>query len=610
MDIARQASLDGSTSPARDLTAEGGRANAAPAAARKDRQAERQANQRQANQRQANQRQANQRQERTFSPLTGRILAVNLIAPLLLLAGLLYLDQYEGALITNELDGLRVQADLVAAAIGEGAVTAEMETFENLRLPVTSHRLQPEASRAMIRRLAELGGVRARLFDPNGLLVADSRRLMGPGGMVQVADLPPPEPVSFVGTLRNAYDWVKRALSLGRSLPRYVERVEQTASDYDEVVEAIEVAVPATAVRQVDRDRKLLSAAVPVQYYKQVVGAVMVSRSDADLEQSLFEVRLAILKLFLGTLFVTVLVSFYLAGTIARPIRRLAAAAEQVRSGQNRRQVIPDLSRRQDEIGELSVSLRAMTEALRQRMDATERFAADVAHEIKNPLTSLRSAVETIVRLDDPDKQRRLLAIVKDDVSRLDRLISDISDASRLDAELSRAESGEVTVRPMLETLADVYALAGQDRAVTFDLNVPEDGPEGDTLVIRGLEDRLVQVIRNLIGNALSFSPEGGVITLRGRREGGEVVIEVEDQGPGIPAGKERDVFNRFYTERPLGEKFGTHSGLGLSISQQIVEAHRGTITAGNVRDADGTVRGALFTVRLPAAVRRRTKKG
>ncbi len=600
MDIARQAPLDGGTPPARrpppvvgDPAAEGGR----PDAARKTRQ--------------ASQSQAT-RQERTFSPLTGRILAVNLIAPLLLLAGLLYLDQYEGALITNELDGLRVQADLVAAAIGEGAVTAEMETFENLRLPVTSHRLQPEASRAMIRRLAELGGVRARLFDPNGLLVADSRRLMGPGGMVQVADLPPPEPVSFVGTLRNAYDWVKRALSLGRSLPRYVERVEQTASDYDEVVEAIEVAVPATAVRQVDRDRKLLSAAVPVQYYKQVVGAVMVSRSDADIEQSLFEVRLAILKLFLGTLFVTVLVSFYLAGTIARPIRRLAAAAEQVRSGQNRRQVIPDLSRRQDEIGELSVSLRAMTEALRQRMDATERFAADVAHEIKNPLTSLRSAVETIVRLDDPDKQRRLLAIVKDDVSRLDRLISDISDASRLDAELSRAESGEVTVRPMLETLADVYALAGQDRAVTFDLDVPEDGggPDGDTLVIRGLEDRLVQVIRNLIGNALSFSPEGGVITLRGRREGGEVVIEVEDQGPGIPAGKERDVFNRFYTERPLGEKFGTHSGLGLSISQQIVEAHRGTITAGNVRDADGTVRGALFTVRLPAAVRRRTKKG
>lgn len=551
------------------------------------------------------------RQERAFSPLTGRILAVNLIAPLLLLAGLLYLDQYERALIANELDGLRVQADLIAAAIGEGAVTAEMETFENLRLPVTSHRLQPDSSRAMVRRLAELGGVRARLFDPNGLLVADSRRLMGPGGMVQVADLPPPEPVSFVGTLRNAYDWVKRALSLGRSLPRYVERVEQTASDYDEVVEAIEVAVPATAVRQIDRDRKLLSAAVPVQYYKQVVGAVMVSRSDAEIEQSLFEVRLAILKLFLGTLFVTVLVSFYLAGTIARPVRRLAAAAELVRSGQNRRQVIPDLSRRQDEIGELSVSLRAMTEALRQRMDATERFAADVAHEIKNPLTSLRSAVETIVRLDDPEKQRRLLAIVKDDVTRLDRLISDISDASRLDAELSRAESAEVPVRPMLETLADVYALAGQDRAVSFRLDLPDDTqPGGDTLMVRGLEDRLVQVLRNLIGNALSFSPEGGVITLRGRRDEAEVVIEVEDQGPGIPPGKERDIFNRFYTERPQGEKFGTHSGLGLSISQQIVEAHRGAISAGNVVGADGAIHGARFTVRLPAALKPKGKKG
>lgn len=549
-------------------------------------------------------RPVNGRPERAFSPLTGRILAVNLIAPLLLLAGLLYLDQYERALIANELEGLRVQAELIAAAVGEGAVTAEMETFENLRLPVTSHRLQPEASRSMVRRLAELGQVRARLFDPNGFLIADSRRLLGPGGMVQVLDLPPPEPVSFVGTLRNAYDWLRRALSWGKSLPRYIERVEQTASDYDEVVEAIEVGVPATAVRQLDRDRKLLSAAVPVQYYKQVVGAVMVSRNDAEIEQSLFEVRLAILKLFLGTLFVTVLVSFYLAGTIARPIRRLAAAAEGVRSGHGRHQVLPDLSHRQDEIGDLSMSLRAMTEALWQRMDATERFAADVAHEIKNPLTSLRSAVETVVRLEDPEKQRRLLSILQDDVARLDRLISDISDASRLDAELSRAETAEMAVRAMLETLYDVYALAGENRGVRFRLDVPED----DDLLVRGLEDRLVQVIRNLIGNALSFSPPGGTITLRGTREGGMVVVAVEDEGPGIPPGKEKAIFDRFYTERPQGEKFGTHSGLGLSISQQIVEAHRGTIAAGNRRDESGRILGAVFTVRLPAAQMARPK--
>lgn len=536
------------------------------------------------------------RSPRAFSPLTARILAVNLIAPMLLLAGLLYLDQYERALVSSELEALRVQADLIAAAVGEGAVTAEMERFENLRVPVTSHRLQQEQARSMVRRLAELGKVRARLFDPNGLLVADSRRLLGPGGAVQVVDLPPPDPVSFVGSLRNAYDWGKRALNLGRPLPQYTERKEQTASDYEEVVQAIEVGAPAVHVRQLDRDRKILSAAVPVQFYKHIVGAVMVSKNDGDVEQSLFEVRLAILRLFLGTLAITVLMSFYLARAIARPVSRLAAAAEQVRSGQGRQQVIPDLSRRQDEIGDLSASLRAMTEALWQRMDATERFAADVAHEIKNPLTSLRSAVETVVRLKDPDQQRRLLAILQDDVGRLDRLISDISDASRLDAELSRAESGEVPVRPMLETLVDVYAFAGEERGVSFKLDVPK----GDELIVRGIEDRLVQVIRNLIGNAISFSPQGGTITLRGWREGASVMLSVDDEGPGIPAGKEKAIFERFYTERPQGEKFGTHSGLGLSISKQIAEALGGTIVAGNRIDSMGRVIGAEFIVRLP----------
>lgn len=540
------------------------------------------------------------RDERRLSPLTLRILAVNLIAPLMLLAGLLYLDQYEDALIDAELEALRVQADLIAAALGEGAVAAETATFEGLRVPVTNHRLLPEQARSMVRRLAELGGVRARLFDPNGLLVADSRRLIGPGGAVQVFDLaPPPEPMSIVAWLRGAYDWTKRVLDWGKPLPRYSERKEQTASDYDEVIEAIEVGTPATAVRRLaGADGRLLSAAVPVQYYKHVVGAVMVSRPDDQIDQSLFEVRLAIGQLFLGTALVTVLLSLYLAGAIARPVRRLAAAAEAVRSGQGRAAVIPDLSRRHDEIGDLSVSLRAMTEALWQRMDAIERFAADVAHEIKNPLTSLRSAVETVARLEDPAKQKRLLAILQDDVARLDRLISDISDASRLDAELSRARSGTVSLRPMLETLAEVYRPAAEDRDVALRLALPEGESPFD---VPGIEDRLVQVIRNLIANALSFSPPGGAVTLGARRDGDVIEVTVGDDGPGIPAGKEAAIFDRFYSERPQGEKFGTHSGLGLSISKQIVEAHGGTIVATNRKAADGTIAGALFTIRLPA---------
>lgn len=553
-----------------------------------------------------NRRLRQMRRRRTLSPLTRRIMAVNLIAPIMLLAGLLYLDQYEDALIESDLGSLRVQADIIAAAIAESAVTAETTTIENAALPVTNHRLAADQTRTIVRRLAELGSIRARVFDPNGLLVADSRRLIGPGGTVQVFDLPDLQPDTVGSTMRESLKFLKGLISPHKPLPPYLERRDQTASDYDEVVQALEEGTTATAVHRLNANNRLLMASVPVQYYKHVVGAVLVSRSDGDIKQSMFEVRLAIGKLFLGTLAITVLLSFYLAQAIVRPVHRLAAAAENVRNGeaggQGKAAEIPDLSRRQDEIGDLSVSLRAMTNALWQRMDAIERFAADVAHEIKNPLTSMRSAVETVVRTTNPDHQKRLLNILQDDVGRLDRLISDISDASRLDSELSRAQSETVSLMPMLETLADVYGPVAEQQDVTLNLECPRD----DTLEVHGLEDRLVQVVRNLIGNALSFSPAGGTLRLVGRRDKDEVEVRVEDNGPGIPAGKEKAIFERFYSERPSGEKFGTHSGLGLSISKQIIEAHGGTITAHNRLGEDGAVVGACFTVRLPAPRRRR----
>ena len=546
-----------------------------------------------------------------LSPLTWRILAVNLIAPLMLLAGLLYLDQYEKTLVESELESLRVQAELIAAAVGEGAVSAATGMLSGTEVPITTHQLLPEQARSMVRRLGQLGEVRARLFDPNGLLVADSRRMSGPGGAVQVFDLDPPGTANFEAWLRSVYDSVGRIVGPRQRLSFYVERVVQTASDYDEVVDAIEIGVGSTMVRQLDWDSRILSAAVPVQHFKHIVGALLVSRPDTAIKQSLFDVRFAILQLFAGTLFVTVMMSLYLAGTIARPVRLLAAAAERVRSGQAQRlqagrngqsqthTVIPDLSRRNDEIGDLSVSLREMTEALWQRMDAIEGFAADVAHEIKNPLTSLRSAVETVVRLTDPEKQKRLLAIIQDDVARLDRLISDISDASRLEGEMSRAELADIPCRAMLETLVDVYVLPCRERGVALHLTFDN---ADDPLMVRGVEDRLVQVLRNLIGNALSFSPSGGTLTLGGGRDNGLVCLTVEDDGPGIPPGKEQAIFNRFYSERPKGEKFGTHSGLGLSISLQIAESHGGTLVAENRLGPDGKGIGARFTLRLPAA--------
>ncbi|MBV8335724.1 MAG: HAMP domain-containing histidine kinase, partial [Alphaproteobacteria bacterium] len=314
-------------------------------------------------------------------------------------------------------------------------------------------------------------------------------------------------------------------------------------------------------------------------------------------EEEVRTVRLELLRIFSVALLVTVLLSFYLASTIVRPIRRLAAAAERAR-GRRAPVEIPDFTGRGDEIGDLSGSLREMTDALWQRMSAIESFAADVAHEIKNPLSSLRSAVETAVRIEDPASQRRLMGIILDDVQRLDRLITDISDASRLDAELGRLEPAPIDIGEMLEALVDIHKSTRNDQAPHLVLNLAERGPE---LIVPGIETRLSQVFLNLIANAVSFSPPLGEIRLNARRDGKTVLVTIEDQGPGIPEDKLTAIFDRFYTERPMGEKFGTHSGLGLSISQQIVLAHRGSIWAENRRDSDGAVIGARFSIRLPA---------
>jgi two-component system sensor histidine kinase ChvG len=531
------------------------------------------------------------------SPLSLRILAVNLIAPILLAGGFLYLDTYEDALTQSTFQALRTEADLIAAAIGEGAINLEV----SVEGPVVraTHGINPEMSRQMVRRLANLADVRARLFDASGRMVADSRRLVGYGGMVQILDLPPPQPpTTDWGLFRRLYDTLVPNLGEGDKLPPYTERPNQSAADYGEVTSALNQGETAQAMRARPGRGRMLSVAVPVQYYKQVVGAIMVSRGAESIDSTLFEMRLAIIEIFAFTLALTITLSLYLAGTIARPLVRLAAAADRVRGGKEaRHDAIPDFSNRRDELGDLSEALREMTGALWARMDAIERFAADVAHEIKNPLTSLRSAVETVARIDDPNQQKRLMAVIVDDVQRLDRLITDISDASRLDAELSRAEMGPVSIRPMLEMLAEIHESEAEERGVK--ITVSADA--ADPLDILGLESRLVQVIRNLIGNAVSFSPQGGTIAMRAWRTKTKVIITVEDDGPGIPPGKEEDIFKRFYSERPREEKFGTHSGLGLSISKQIVETHGGSIRAENRKDGEGKIAGARFTVELPA---------
>lgn len=559
--------------------------------------------------RRAARRDSRRRKERRLfiSPLSRRILTINILALAILMAGLLYLGQYEQNLINSEMQALTTEGEIFAGALGQGAYGTGGGGRTILR---------PEVAGPMLRRLVLPTHTRARLFSSDGSLLADSRILLGPeGAPVQVIDLPPPDaPNGFSGIFVHLYERMLTLLPGRRQLDLYEEHKDQHATDYAEVVKALS-GESSKALRTDDSGGLVISVAIPVQRFKQILGAVMLTASGAVIDDAVRDVRFNILKIFGGALAVTVMMSLYLAGTIVRPLRRLADAADRVRRSPGRERSIPDLGNRQDEIGALSRDLKAMTEALWERLDAIESFAADVAHEIKNPLTSLRSAVETVARLNDPAQQQKLMKIILDDVQRLDRLISDISDASRLDAELSRVTQEPLDLDRLLAALVEVHKTAGgkSKAGLVFEV-APVQWPTGDQpgvnaaagpFRISGVESRLVQVLQNLLANAFSFSPPGSRIVVRIDRtheENGDwVVASVEDEGPGIPKNSTQRIFDRFYSERPEGEQFGTHSGLGLSISRQIVEAHGGTIRAENRTDAKGKVIGARFVVSFPA---------
>jgi two-component system sensor histidine kinase ChvG len=526
-----------------------------------------------------------------LSPLLRRILLVNALPVALLAAALLYLGDYQKGLVDAAVSGLRTQAQIYAGAIGESATNVENPDAPSINA---------DLARPLLRRIVEpTPGAQARLFGPDGVLIADSRVLPGPGGTVVTEPLPALEPPRgpFGRLVEEGYDAAMALLVRGIAYPTIPEGADwmpDLAAAFPRIAEG---EAPPVLRRTAD-GRLVVSVAVPVSRNRRTVGVVVLTREAREVDAAVFQVRMTILATVALALVVTVGMSVYLAATIARPVRRLARAAERMREGRGRSGSVPrNLVARRDEIGELADALDESATALWARMDAIERFAADVAHEIKNPLTSIRSAIETLRRLDDPERQQRLLSIMAEDVQRLDRLISDISDASRVDAELSRTPTERVDLGPILATLAELNEATRSEGGAHLVVEAPAEG-----LAVRAVEGRLVQVLRNLIANAVSFSPADGTIRLTGRQLGATVEIAVEDEGPGIPEARLEHVFERFYSERPRGEKFGSHSGLGLSISRQIVEALRGTITAENRRGEDGRVAGARFVVRLPAA--------
>ena len=510
-----------------------------------------------------------------------------MLALAIVVAGFLYLDRYQSDLFDAKLDSLAREGALIAGALGESVVA----------LPDSEKSwLDPELAGPLMQRLALPAGTRARLFDTEGVLIVDS--LLLPGARVQTKELPPPSSGGALGRAAIAvYDWIVAHLPPRTQVPRLSEPVRARAADFPEAALALE-GETASAIRETEDGVLVAVAALPVQPLRRIQGALLISSGAEDVARSVRDVRFAILEAFAVALAITVLLSLYFARTITRPVRRLAEAAERVRAGRGRKVSIPDFTARRDEIGGLSRALRDMTRALWVRMDAIEVFVADVAHEIKNPLSSVRNAVETARRVRDPAQRDKLLDIVAQDVTRLDRLLSEIADASRIDTELSRAEPRALDIGAVLTTLVEMQRPAFNAEGLHLSLDLADTAP----FTVYAVEDRLVQVFQNLLSNARSFSPNGGEIAIRVALAMGEIRVDIEDQGPGVAEDLREAIFERFHTLRPASEPFGTHSGLGLSISRQITDAHGGTITCTNRRAEDGSVQGARFTVRLPIA--------
>ncbi len=517
-----------------------------------------------------------------------RILAVNAIALMTLGGGILYLNEFRSNLFEARLEQLTLQASTIAAALGESAVPGPEATAIDMA-----------PAREIIRRLADPERVRARLFGTGGGLVADSRTLAG-DRILYEEDLPdqflaPPLDEQLASLVHGFLDrFVQRDPA-----PPFEESQGLRAEDLTELSAALE-GTTAGMVRRRSDGRDVINVAVPVQRFRRVMGALLLTAETDDIEDIVRSEQLQIMRIFAAAFGLTVLLSFFLGRTLVRPIRILARAAERVRRGRGREEVIPEFAMRGDEIGDLSRSLSEMTRALYNQIDAVERFAADVAHEIKNPLTSMQSALETLERAEDPAIRARLLAVLKDDVRRMDRLITDISDASRLDAELTRGDKEVIDLAEELTRLVEGYNAThnGQDGAGgrTVVLEVSDE-----PCLVAGVARRLNQVWRNLIDNALSFSTDDGEVRIGLSRRERILVVTIDDDGPGLPEGPSSKIFKRFYSERPEHDGFGKHSGLGLAISKQIIEAHGGRITGENRHNGTEHSIGARFTVTLPS---------
>ncbi len=497
--------------------------------------------------------------------LTARILAVNALALGLVAGGFFYLDTYRARIVDNRLALASAEAQLISQAI--------------MAAP-------PPEREGLVTRLARITDKRIRLYDADGTTISDSLALG-----VRNFQLRDPDKEPWQQDFARGLDAAIDTIVANPRDPLFRERGRDEGLRWPDVVTASSARAATASVWRAPDRTPVLTAAAPLGNRG---NTILTTDNAVDITETVRVERFRLAIVLGMAVMLSLLLSLFLARTIVRPLRHLARAAIQVRLGRAREVVVPRLPDRRDEIGMLARALSDMSQALRARIDATEAFAADVTHELKNPLASLRSAVESLERINDPALQTQLIAVIHDDILRLDRLITDISDASRLDAQLSRAQFETLDFAALLRAMVAFDRQRGETNAVTLRLDIAD----AEEFAVRGEGPRLERMLENLIGNAISFSPVRATVTLTLSRNRRWVQVAIEDEGPGVDIDAREAIFRRFHSDRPDGEAFGRHSGLGLAIARTIVEAHQGRITVESREDGRA---GARFVVRLPA---------
>jgi two-component system sensor histidine kinase ChvG len=513
-----------------------------------------------------------------------RIFLINMVVIGALGAVVFWTASARNRLVETRIEGLTMQARIVANMIALGSSLEEDDRL-----------LDEDLARAVFADIMGPAAARGRLFSMQGYPIHDTR-FLSPRNQITRERLPPakgPRAWTWDDVWAYVPDW-SRWSPFRQNLPLNPEGVEADAKAFPEVVAVMNGADSEVSRRANANGELIVSVAVPVRDLINTRAVLLLSTEAGDLDAEI-GARIQTLMMILGGAFILVLgLSLLLSRNIGRPIRSLALAADQVRRGEADESAIPALKGSPDEIAALAASFRAMTAALTDRLDTIESFAADVAHEIKNPLTSMRSALETLSRNQDPERAAKLMNLLQNDIRRIDRLISDISEASRLDAELSREKPAAIDMAAFVRMIVSLY----QDRDPPLPVRLETAIADNELLQVQGREGALAQVVRNILDNAISFSPKDGLVSISLNRAGSLIFLTVSDEGPGIPPESLEKVFQRFYTHRPASHGFGKNSGLGLSISKQIVDQHGGRITAANRTDRSG----AVFTVMIPGA--------